>query len=773
MFMDPIAIALGSLCLVLAGVCLLLWRSQKAEQHRLNAFHDEVVDVASTSGFGKRVPVERSSDGLAALGKVINQLFDAISDREQEASARETLFQDLANAMPDVVIVHDDKIHFANTAATNLLGIDAKHLRGQPMIDLVRPAYRTRMRNNIAALVGGASDSITQELQLVDGHQGARWAQSKSVAVSYRGKPAALTIARDVTYRKSVEAALDRGKHQAQITLESIGEGVITTDTDGFIDYLNSAAQDLTGASAEDALGKRLSDIAKLVDETDRRDLGDPVSQCLMNRKRISMGRRALLVSRIDDKELSVEVTASPVTALDGSVSGSVIMIRDVSELRGLTARMSYQAAHDGLTGLINRREFERQVNVALQASSKDNGSHVLCFMDLDRFKAVNDTCGHQAGDMLLREISSLVKDQVRDSDYVGRLGGDEFGMLLVGCPLKKARQIADDVCEAVRAYRFVWRDKIFTIGVSVGLVEIGPDSTSVDDVLSAADSACYLAKEHGRGRVHVYSAHDEAGARQRGEIQWLQKLQAALKDDHFELFTQPIISLSGRVANGPAVEIFLRLKDDDGSLILPSSFIRAAERYRLMGSVDRWVVGATLASLSQGGIKLPDERSCAINLSGQTMGEEGFLEYVVDCLDHSQIDPSRICFEVTETAVISNLEHAKRFVGVLHGMGCSFGLDDFGSGIGSLSSLQGLDIDYVKIDGAYTRNLGSDTVNQEVVGAITRLSKAVGFKVVAEQVEDQSSFDSLRDLGVNFIQGNYVEEPRSLGSGSAVTTQH
>ena len=770
---ESMTIALAVLCFALAGGCLWLWLFQKRERRNLNAFYDEVVEVASNSGFGKRVPVERASDDLAALGKVINKLFDAINDREHEARVRETLFHDLANTLPDVVLVHTEKIFFANTAATQLLGIDAKHLSGQPMVDLVRPSYRTRVRNNTTALLSGDAEELTQELQLVDGHQGTRWAESKSVAVSYRGQPAVLTIARDVTYRKSVEATLGRGKQQAQVTLESIADGVITTDINGVIDYLNSAACGLTGASVDEAMGKRLADIVKLVDETDRRDLGDPVSQCLVNRKRISMGRRALMLSLLDDKELCVEVTASPVAALDGGVSGSVIMIRDVSELRGLTARMSYQAAHDGLTGLINRREFERQVNVALQASSKDNISHVVCFMDLDRFKTVNDTCGHQAGDLLLREISSIIKEQVRDSDFVGRLGGDEFGMLLVGCPLPKARQIADDVCEAVRTYRFVWQDKIFSVGVSIGLVEIGPDSTSVDDVLSAADSACYLAKEHGRGLVHVYSAQDEAGARQRGEIHWLQKLQSALKDDKFELFTQPIISLGGRVPSGPAIEIFLRLKDDDGALIPPVSFIRAAERYRLMGSVDRLVVGAALASLSQGGIRLPDERSVAINLSGQTMGDESFLEYVIDCLDHSQIDPARICFEVTESAVIGNLEHAKRFVGVLHGMGCSFGLDDFGIGIGSLSSLQGLDVYYVKIDGAYTRNLGADTVNHEVVGAITRLSKAVGFKVVAEQVEDQLSFDNLRDLGVNFIQGNYVEAPRSLGSSSGNITKH
>jgi len=761
---DPIIIALAVTSVSLALVCVVLWRAIRKERRKVSHFHEEVVDVATNVSFGKRLPVRRAGDDLASLGKTINQLFDAISDREQDAHARETLFKDLADTMPDVVLVHTDKIRYANKAAAELLGIDARNLKGQPMIDLVRPAYRTRMRNNIDTLLAGQSDSLQQELQLVDGHQGSRWAEAKSVPVSYRGQTAVLTLANDITYRKSVEATLGKSKHQAQITLESIPEGVITTDAKGVIDYLNTAAQELVSASSEQATGARLSDILQLVDESDRRDLGDPVSQCLINRKRISMGRRALLISKLDDKEVSVDVSASPVVAPDGAVAGAVIMVRDVSELRGLTARMSYQATHDGLTGLINRREFERQLNLALQESASDNIGHVLCYLDLDRFKTVNDTCGHQAGDMLLREISAIIKEQVRDSDYVGRLGGDEFGMLLSGCPLKKARQIADDVCEAVRAYRFVWQDKIFTVGVSIGLVEIGPDTTALEDVLAAADSACYLAKEAGRGRVHVYSAQDEASARQRGEIHWLQKLQNALKDNQFELYTQPIISLGGRVPFGPAVEVFLRLKDEDGSLIPPEKFIKAAERYRLMGSVDRWVVNSTLASLSQGAIKLPDERSCTINLSGQTMGEEDFLEFVVESLDHSQIDPSRICFEVTEAAVVNNLEHAKRFVGVLHGMGCRFGLDDFGGGIGSLASLQGLDIDYVKIDGVFTQDLGSDTINQEVVGSITRLSKTVGFKVVAEQVEDQVSFDNLRELGVNFIQGNYVEAPSGLG---------
>jgi Amt family ammonium transporter len=382
--------------------------------------------------------------------------------------------------------------------------------------------------------------------------------------------------------------------------------------------------------------------------------------------------------------------------------------------------------------------------------------------MDLDRFKAVNDTCGHMAGDNMLRQVASLLRDQVRDSDIVARLGGDEFALLLVGCPLDKARQIADDAIAAVANHRFAWQDQIFDIGVSVGMVEINQRSSGLEDVLNAADSACYVAKQQGRGRVHVYSARDEEAARQRGEIHWLRKLQAAIVEDDFELFVQPIISVSGRIPRGPAVEVLLRMRDEEG-LVSPGEFMRAAERYHLTGALDRWVIQTTLASVASGAIRLPDERSVTINVAGQTMVDDGFLDFVVQALDSSEVDPSKICFEVTEPAVLRDVDQARRFIGVLHGMGCSFALDDFGSDVGSLASLKGLDIDFLKLDGVYTHNLAGDSVSQEVVSSVTRLSRAVGFKVIAEQVEHQADFDGLRDLGVNFIQGNYVEAPHAL----------
>jgi diguanylate cyclase (GGDEF)-like protein len=441
-----------------------------------------------------------------------------------------------------------------------------------------------------------------------------------------------------------------------------------------------------------------------------------------------------------------------------------VIIFHDVSELRGLARQMSYQASHDALTGLVNRAEFESRLEAALQAVRIGDGvGHAVCYLDLDRFKVVNDSCGHLAGDNLLREIASLLRERVRDSDTVARLGGDEFGLLLIGCPLEKARQITDDICQAVADHRFVWRDQIFDIGVSIGVVEIGHDSGSAESVVGAADSACYVAKQQGRGRVHVYSARDEVIARQRGEIQWLQRLQRALKQNEFELYVQPIISVAGRVASGPAVEVLLRMRDEAGAMIAPAQFLQAAERYQLMGNIDRWVVQATLTALASGLLRLPEGRCCSVNLSGQTLGDENFLDFVVEELDRSGVEPAQLCFEVPESTVVANLEHARRFINVLHGIGCRFALDNFGSGIGAFGNLKDLAIDYLKIDGTYIRNIAQDSINHAMVAAMIKLARTLDFRIVAEEVEDREAFETVRQLGVDFVQGYIVERPHPL----------
>jgi len=700
---------------------------------------------------------------FTGIASDLNGLLERTGRAPESVSTKGSLFEELAQTLPDVALIHTDTILYANPAAAALFGVDTGTLVGKPVTDLMRPAYRAMLRRQIAESMKGAGTAETVEVQLINGEERGLWAELFSRKVELDGQTALLTVARDITHRKSMESSLGRDKLQARTTLESIGEGVITTDTSGVIDYMNEAAEKLTGTARSSGLGKRLTDLIALVDEVDRESLGDPVQKCLNERRRINLGRRALLMSKQGDRECSIELTASLIRGPGGNIAGCVIIFHDVTELRGLARQMSYQASHDALTGLVNRAEFERRLEAALESARGEDVGHVVCYLDLDRFKAVNDSSGHLAGDNLLREIAALLKEKVRDSDTVARLGGDEFSLLLIGCPLDKARQIADDVCQAVAAYRFVWQDQIFDIGVSIGLVEIGHESGAAENVLSAADSACYVAKQQGRGRVHVYSARDEVVARQRGEVQWLQRLQRALKEDGFELFVQPIISVTGRVEEGPALEVLLRMKDESGTPISPFQFLDSAERYQLMSHIDRWVVQATLTALAGGVLRLPDNRSCGINLSGQTLGDDDFLEFVVDALDHTGVEPSQLCFEVSESAVVNNIDHAHRFISVLHGMGCRFALDNFGGGIGSFSNLKHLSADYIKIDGAYTRNLGEDSINRAMVGAMIKLARTLDFQIIAEQVEDQASFQAVRGMGVDFVQGYVVERPHPL----------
>jgi len=764
-----IIISLSTLLLLLIGVSLSLWAGRNRAKRRIAFINEEMLAASADASVGRRLTIPKDSDS-AQLAQTINRLFDALGERDEKIESRDRLFTDVAKTLPEIVIVHDEKILLANESAANLIGLDSAQLVGREAADLIKPAYRALFRNTMAKRLAGEKVPSRLEIQLINGNEAGLWVEAQSSNIEFYGHAAILTVARDVSHRKSLEVSLSRSKRQAQYTLESIAEGVITTDNEGRVDYVNLSAEALIGTNRDDASGRRIGELFTLVDDADRRPLGDPVERCLAMRRRVNMGRRAVMVSSDGKKEHSVEITASPIRGLGGSISGTVVVFHDVGEIRGLTRKMSYQATHDPLTGLINRREFERRLEDAMDTALSKEAIHMLFYMDLDRFKAVNDSCGHLAGDNMLREVAGLIKEQVRDSDFVGRLGGDEFGALLVGCPIKKARQIATDICNAVGDYRFVWKDKIFNIGISIGLVEISHVSGSSQDVLSAADSACYVAKQEGRGKVHVYSARDEAIARERGDIQWLRLLQTALHEGRFELAVQPIIAMGSGVESGPGVEVLIRLSDSSGRTANSAEFLRPAERYQLMPQIDRWVVNAALTAVSTGEIKLASGRSCAINLSGQTLGDKSFLGYVVDALDGTGVPPSSICFEVTESAILSNVRHAQRFIEVLHGIGCEFSLDDFGSGLGSFSSLKHLPIDYLKIDGSYTQNLKSDEVNQEIVAAMIKLARTMQFRVVAEQVEHQEDFDWLRDVGVDFVQGHFIEEPIPLGSATTAT---
>jgi diguanylate cyclase (GGDEF)-like protein/PAS domain S-box-containing protein len=751
--------------LMLAAVsfaCVVLFRARRARK-LLFELSSELDGIAKGELFHERVSLSEEGDTLQGLEGSINRLLELAHGMERKQRRQDFLFYNLADNLDHAIVIHRDGILFANAGFATMTGARQADLVGQNFVNLLHPDYRDQVQTAMAGWLEGAPQAEALDVQMLDRHGNGVWIRLASRATEFREQKALLTSIQNISTEKAMRDALEHGKLQTRVTLESISEGVVTTDCRGNIDYLNSAAEHLIGVRSADALGRNFASVVSLVDETDRKPISDPVSQALERGQRVSVGRRAILPSSLDGQEYSVDLNASPIRDISGSTIGAVVVLHDVTEIRGLTRQMSYQASHDALTGLINRREFERRLKESLGDARANDTAHILCYLDLDRFKAVNDTCGHTAGDNLLREVAGIIRDKVRDSDMVGRLGGDEFGMILLGCPLDKARQISDDVVQAVRDYRFVWRDRIFNIGVSVGMVEITNQSGSLEDLVSAADSACYIAKQHGRGRVHVYSARDEAVARHRGEIMWLQRLQAALRENRFDLHVQPIVSTGGRAVPGPAMEILLRMRDETGKEILPGEFMGAAERYHLMPYVDRWVVQTALAALGRDTIRLPAHRSCAINLSGQTLADDTFLEFVVECLDRSGVAPAGICFEVTEGAVVANLKQAHRFISVLHGMGCKFALDDFGSGIGSLANLKSLAIDYLKIDGTFVRSLSEDYANQALVSAMVKLGKSLHFKIVAEEVEDDISFEAVKALGVDFVQGYAVGYPRAL----------
>jgi diguanylate cyclase (GGDEF)-like protein/PAS domain S-box-containing protein len=741
-------------------VVLLAWKQR--QERAVNEFSNQIWHLTRDSGAPGRIALEGKPQALSHLGSAVNQLLEDLELRGARLQDREHLFQRLVETVHEAVLVHRKEILFANSRFLSLLGADPADVIGKSLTEFVAPEYVELVENNLRRRLSGEPAAERYEIELLGAKGQVTRVELSSTLIDSASEPALLLTALEMM-PGAIPTAL-APKPRGMVTLDAMGESVLTVDADGRIDYINHAAELLLGQSFDQVLGKTFPEVASLVDENDRRSLGDPVRKALNTGGRVTMGRRAVLVPANAAAERSVEISVTPLRSDGTEISGLVLVLHDTSELRGLTRQMTYQASHDALTGLVNRREFERRLQEAMDSAQTGDIGHALCYLDLDRFKVVNDTCGHTAGDNMLREIASLIRDAVRDSDTVGRIGGDEFAMLLVGCPLEKARQIADNVVRSVNEYRFVWKDKIFNVGISIGLVEIGRGGGTIEELMNSADSACYVAKKNGGLHVHVYSAREEASARHSGEIHWLQRLQVALRDNKFELYYQPIVHARAGGVSGPALEVFVRLAGESGQPAASSTdFIRAAERYRLMPHVDRWVVQSVLAALGRGGLKLPPGRSVAINIAGQTLGDAEFLEFVVECFDHTGASPTDICFEITEGSVVMNLDHAQRFIAVLHGMGCEFALDDFGSGLSSLSTLKTLPIDYLKIDGSFIKNLAGDAVNRAMVAAMIELSRSLNFRVVAEHVEDQLSLDTVTEMGIDFVQGFLVGRPQPL----------
>ncbi len=566
------------------------------------------------------------------------------------------------------------------------------------------------------------------------------------------------------------EQELHEEKERAEVTLHSIGDGVITTDLQGRVRYMNPVAETLTGCTLSEGMGKPIETLYRVQDQATGSPLANPARLCLAEDTVISGVNLAQLISA-DGRSYAVEETAAPIRSKEGKTIGAVLVFHDVTEAREASRKLTYQATHDALTGLINRREFERQVEDVLREAKQYDTSHAFCYMDLDQFKVVNDTCGHIAGDGLLVELATMIRHRVRESDTVARLGGDEFGILMRNIPLNEAHALAEDIRNRVRDYRYLWEGQTFEVGISIGVVPIHPDTTAAIDIFSNADIACFVAKDKGRNQIHVSSMDDVEQARRHLEMQWSVRIPSALENNRFVLHCQKIYPLDANSVEVPHCELLVRMLDEDGSLILPGRLIPAAERFRHMPEIDRWVIHNALELIAHHGSQI-GLAAYAINLSGQSLGQEDLLDFVKREILRSGVNPSLVTFEITETAAIRNVSHAARFMTELKKMGCQFALDDFGSGLSSFGYLKMLPVDYLKIDGSFVRNMVHDEHDHSIVVAITQIAKTLKIACVAEFIEDEATLLALKEIGVDYGQGYFLHRPEAIASHHALEKQ-
>jgi len=680
---------------------------------------------------------------------------------EEALRSSEAQFRGLFEAIAEGVYqsARDGRLLSVNPAFVSLLGYaSAQEMYALPSVALLywNPEDRAEFCRRVESEGEIRNNEFCmrrrdgEQLVVLENSRILRDAQGR--IVGYEG-----TIA-DITERKRAEQAVFAEKERAQVTLASIGDAVISTDAHGCIDYLNAVAESLTGWSIAEARGRPIADVLSLIDEVTREPIENPLLRALARREEASPVDHSVLITRAA-QEIAIQESAAPICDRHGAVIGAVTVFHDVTRERRLTRALSYQASHDALTGLINRREFDTRLQRAVLSAQTRTAAHALLYVDLDQFKVVNDTCGHQAGDRLLRDVTGLLQARVRAADTLARLGGDEFGMLLENCTLDQATRIAESVRQSLHDYRFVWGTSTLSVGASVGVVEIKSDTENVASVMSAADIACYAAKEGGRNRIHVYEAGGVSNRHR--EMHWVARVTRAAEENRLELFFQPIVAIGSEAAPN-FHELTVRLRGDDGELVPPSEFIPAAERYNVMSVIDRWVVRQAVELLRERqrcDLPLP---TLAVNLSGTSLNEQTFLDFALQNVGDAQI-AAALCFEITETAAVTNLTDAMHFMRALQARGCRFALDDFGSGISSFLYLKTLPVDFLKIDGQFIRQIADDPVDRSMVEAICKVGKALGIATVAESVETAAVLGELERLGVDFVQGYYLARPRPL----------
>src|SRR5215472_559759 len=623
-----------------------------------------------------------------------------------------------------------------------LLGYPAGELSVTPtsFLSLFHPEDRERIMRLVGEPAHG-SGPFELELRMLLQSGEARWFQARGRTV----RDASGQLVRmggsvtDIEYRKQTEAQLFAEKERAEVTLASIADAVITVDTHGCVEYLNAAAERLTEWSLREAKGQPLASVFAVVEETTGRTVGERLDRALREGGTIHLESDIVLLRR-GSAPIAVDASMAPIGDRTGRVEGAVLVFQDMSRERQYAARLSHLATHDALTGLPNRREFENRLRAALDRPQDSNYHHAVLYLDVDQFKVVNDTCGHAAGDEMLRQVSNLLRPGLRAGDTIARLGGDEFGVLLEHCPPEPALRIAEGLRRSVADFKFTWGTRSFSTSVSIGVVNMIDGPRTLEDALAAADAACYLAKDKGRNRIQVYHPRDTEVAVRHGEMEWVDRLQRALAEDRFQLFAQPIRALHAASVQNH-VEVLVRLKSERDEIVPPMAFVPAAERYNLMPAIDRWVLRHAFDILAENrrrdGARQPG--LCAINLSGASINDDSFLDFVLAEFVRSGLPHEFHYTETTETTAVTSLSKAAEFIGSLRGLGCRFALDDFGAGVSSFNYLKHLPVDYVKIDGSFVRDMVHDPVDRAMVEAIHSIGHVMGKRTIARSEEHTS----------------------------------
>lgn len=664
------------------------------------------------------------------------------------------------------------------SATVSQFGYSAGELmqENSPYSGIVHPddLQRLQQAEFVKGNNGAPSRAIDYRVVRPDG--GVRWVYDYTVPVQDEGgDPAYYTgYILDITDRKQMEFELQESNERVQLTLHSIADAVITTDVNGQVEYLNPRAEEMVGWESSIARGLSIARIFSLFDDHSRQSIEDPIRQCLGTGECVQTCEDRTL-RRNDGRQYNMQYSASPIRVDGGSVLGVILVFHDVTETRVMEREISYRATHDTLTGLINRAEFEAQLGFAMESARKTRESHVLWSIDIDKLKVVNETCSYEAGDELICKVADTIRSCLRESDILARLGGDEFGVLLKNCTLEGAAELASNMLAVFHSLRFSSSGQTFEVRVSIGIAQVHSEVESAYQVMGEADLACYASKDMGGNRYHIYQTSDKHLVQRHDEMRWVSRLTQAIESDRLVLYYQDIVPVIPDADAGHHFEVLVRMLDDQGGVIPPDRFLPAAERYGLAVSLDRWVISHSFMWYDRytSSTTLSQPLRMSLNLSGASITDDKFLKFIIGSIRYHNIQPEAICFEITETAAIANLDAAIEFMQELKKLGCRFALDDFGSGLSSFAYLKALPVDYLKIDGGFVKHMDTDALDCAMVRSIHQVGSVIGVKTIAEFVENDQILRKLAEIGVDYAQGYGIAKPAPLEEMASASRQY